>query len=299
MLDEDESPPLSTRVKGAVHALLVTPLMTLSPLLNALPATWRIYHKLHLWAAYQMQRAASSDAVATIRRRNGKLDALPAKFVEGAEDEKGRSGWRVKGLGDNRYDPAVHGRESARLGKADMIQINEDDTEQGTWTEATMDNAFQLDRERYLFRDATVQVQELIYDVEDPSAMADGGVQQSQQANERLTKTNASLSRPGILEDVLVPINSRQGYDGQIVSWNQYTNIKEQASDQETIRDAKNTAWVAAKLDDVEGRDVMKWMLIIGVWSAILLFHQDIGAFIAGLGGGGGGAGGAVGGALG
>lgn len=44
----------------------------------------------------------------------------------------------------------------------------------------------------------------------------------------------------------------------------------------------------------------MKWVLIIGLWSGILLFHQEIGAFIAGLsGGGGGGGGGAVGDALG
>lgn len=280
------APKYGAGIKAALYGAMMLPLMVFTPAVRALPATWRLYYKLHSWSGYQMQRAASADTLANIRLNNGKEDVRPAKFVEGAEDDKDRSGWKVKGLGEKRYDPAVHGSTTTRFGKADLIHINEDDTEQGAWTEATMDNAFQLDREQYLFRDATVSVKELVYDVGDAAdaAVADGGVQQP---TERVQNRDVSLARPGVLEDILVPISSREGYDGQVVSWNQYSNLKAEQSDQETIRDAKNQAWAAAKLDDIEGQDIMKWALIIGIWSFILLFHQDIGAFIAGIGNGG------------
>lgn len=278
------APDYMSGATAALYGLFVLPLMAVTPLARALPPTWRIYHKLHTWSAYQMQKAASADAVANVRLNNGKEDMRPAKFVEGGEDEKDLSGWKIKGLGDKRYDTAVHGRSTMRMGKADLIHVNEDDTEQGTWTEATIDNAFQLDRERYLFRDAQVTIKNLVYDyggTEGPEAVADGGQPASQSQVQ-----DVSLTRPGILEDVLVPVGSRTGYDGQVISWGQYSTLKSDQSDQETIRDAKNSAWAAAKLDDIEGKDLIKWVLIIGIWSLILLFHQDIGAFISGLGGG-------------
>jgi len=291
------APDYVTGVQAATYGVFTLPLLAATPVVRALPPTWRLFHKLHTWSAWQMQKAANADAVANVRLTNGKEDVRPAKFVEGDEDEKDLSGWKVKGLGDKRYDTAVHGRTTTRLGKADIIHVNEDDTEQGTWTEATIDNAFQLDRERYLFRDATVEIKNLVYDYAGPSdgeAVADGG---QMQPNQRVQTQDVSLTKPGVLEDVLVPISSRSGYDGQVVSWSQYSSLKSGQSDQETVRDAKNSAWAAAKLDEIEGQDLIKWILIIGLWSCLLLFHQEIGAFIAGLGGGGGG--GSVGGALG
>lgn len=263
--------------------------------------SWRLWRRLNRWSAYRMQKSASADAVANVRRSNGQEDVLPAKWVEGDEDDKDRTGWKVKGLGDKRYDGAVHGKSSLRLGKANIVHINEDDTEQGTWAECAIDNAFQLDRERYLVRDATVAVftdsgddGAFNWQGENGAALADGGTP--------ATRTRATLHRPGVLEDALVPLTSRNGYDGQVISWNQYSTLKDEQSDQETIRDAKNSAWAAAKLDDISEKDLLKWALIIGLWSAILLFHTEIGAAIAGLtggGGGGGAAGGAVSGALG
>lgn len=267
-------------VSAGAYTLLLAPVLLLAPLLSVLPASWRVWHKLHTWSAYQMQKAAKADAVANVRRSSGHEDVLPAAWVEGAEDSKDLSGWAVKGLGDKRYDPAVHDGSAARLGKASIIHINEDSPEQGTWAESTIDNAFCLDRERYLFRDATVSITQLLYqnDATGGAAMADGGQQVQTQ--------DVSLTRPGVLEDVLVPLSSREGYDGQQVSWSQYQNLKSQKSDQETVRDAKNAAWTAAKLDSLEGKDMLKWALIIGGWSALLLFKDEIGAFIAGLGGG-------------
>jgi len=266
----------------------ISPIFLLSPILSALPKTWKIYHKLNRWSAWQMQKSASADALANVRLPSGHEDIRPAAWKEGAEDEKDLTGWKILGLGDKRFDPAVHGRSTARMGKASLIHINADDLEQGTWAECAMDNAIQLDREQYLFRDATV---ENVISVPNNNgrARADGGQMQA--------TSEISVKSPGIHHDTLVPISSREGYDGQIISWDQYSNLKSEQSDQETVRSAKNSAWAAAKLDDIEGRDLLKWVLIIGIWSAILLFHQDIGAFISGLAGGG--DGGAVGSGLG
>lgn len=261
--------------------------------------SWRLWKKLARFSIFRMQKSAGAHAVANVRRANGKEDLLPAKWVEGGDEDKDRTGWKVKGLGDKRYDGAVHGKSSQRLGKADVIHINEDDTEQGTWAECAIDNAFQLDRERYLFRNATVAVFEDAggdgdgqFDFgENGRALADGGATR---------RTHATLHRPGELEDALVPLTSRAGYDGQVISWNQYSTLKNEQSDQETVREAKNQAWAAAKLDDISETNLLKWVLILSLIGAVLLFHAEIGAFIAGLsGGGGGGAGGAVGGALG
>jgi hypothetical protein len=234
-----------------------------------------------------MQRAASADALANIRAPNDKEDVRPAKWVEGGEKDKAGTGWKVLGSGDKRYDPSVRGGTSSKFGKANLIHINEDDTEQGSWCEAAIDAAFQLDRERYLFRDADVNVEyEMVYQGGNGQQMrADGGEVGGQWTPERM---HASINSPGTLHDALVPLTSRNGYDGQAISWNQYQSIKQEQADQETVRDAKNQAWAAAKLEDIDGMNVLKWALIIGLWSFILLFHQDIGAAIASLGGGGG-----------
>jgi hypothetical protein len=285
----DDSTSLLFRIQTALYGLALLPVLSLTPILRALPPTWKLYHKLHLWSAWQMQRAANADALANVRHPNDREDVLPAAFVEGDEDEL--SGWKVKGLGEKRYDPGVRGGSSSRIGKADLIHINEDDLEQGTWTEATIDAAFQLDRERYLFADAEVGITENIVAV-DPSleggegaAVADGGSEVAYQSE----SVDVSLERPGVLEDTLVPLTSRAGYDGQLISWNSYSNLKAEKSDQQAVRDAKNAGWMAAKLDDIGARDMLKWALILGAAGAILLFHQDIGAAISSFGGGGGG----------
>jgi len=293
----DERPPLTKSLKDAtgtgtavLKSLMLVPALVLSPVLGILPKSWKVYHKLHKWTGYQMQKAASADALANVRLRNGQEDVRPAAFVEPDEDEKDLAGWKVKGLGGKRYDPAVHGRSASRFGKANMIHVNEDSTEQGSWAEAAIDNALQLNREKYLFRSAHVHANNLTIDSDGtPQAVADGGQQPA---------TSVTVQQPGVLEDALVPVSSRAGYDGQVISWNQYSTLKNEQTDQEKIRDAKNQAWAAAKLDDIEGADVFKWILIAVGVGAVLLFHQEIGAFIAGLSGGGSG-GGAVGSALG
>jgi preprotein translocase subunit SecG len=271
-----------TGAKATVATIAVAPLAIMTPLVRALPASWRLYYKLTKWSAYQLQRSSNADVVANVRRSNGKEDLLPAKWVEGGEKEKSGTGWKVKGLGEKRFDPAVHGRTSNRWGKADLIHINEDDTEQGTWIEPAIDQAIALDRERYLFRDATLEAQYNMVNAagNGQQAIADGG------ENWQPHSVDVSVQRPGICEDTLVPITSRAGYDGQMVSWTGYQKIQQQQADQETVRDAKNQAWTAAKLEDIDGRDMLKIALIVGIWSFILLFHQDIGAAIASFGGG-------------
>jgi len=74
----------------------------------------------------------------------------------------------------------------------------------------------------------------------------------------------------------------------------QFSNLKQEQSDQEQIRQAKNAGWMAAKLDEIGKGELFKWILIACVVGAVLLFHAEIGAFIAGLGGGGGGVTGAT-----
>ena len=288
----------ATATKTLLTLAVLLPVLPITAALSVLPPMWKVWHKITRWSSYQMQKAANADGLANVRRSNGHEDLLPAKYAEGAEDEKDRSGWKVKGLGDKRYDTAVHGRGTNRMGKANVLHINEDDPEQGSWAEAAIDNALQLNREQYLFRDATLMARNatlMTSDGKQGQAVADGGVQQRP-----IKVSDISIDRPGICEDVLVPLGSPDGYDGQVISWSQYQNVKQEQADQETVRDAKNQAWAAAKLDEVEGKDLLKWVLILGVWSAVLLFHQELGAAIVGLtGGGGGGGGGAVGTALG
>lgn len=290
LLSKLSEPNYVVGVKGTATVAALLPLAVLSPVVTALPPTWRIYSKLNRWTAYQMQKASNADAIANVRLKSGREDLRPAKWVDGAEDEKDRSGWKIKGL-SARYDPSVHERDTQRYGKADILHLDSDETEVGTWAECTMDNAIQMDRERYLFRDAVVKA---VFDVgngqTNGQARADGG--QAQALDEYSYRM--SVQKPGIHEETLVPLNSREGYDGQVVSWTQYQSMKEDRSDQETVRDAKNAAWTAAKLDEIEGRDIFKWALLLGAAGAVLLFHAEIGAFIAGLGGGDG-SGGAVG----
>jgi hypothetical protein len=291
----DENPASWTdRLAAAGGAVAFAPLVALAPLLSVLPASWRVFHKLHLWSAIRMQRAASADALANVRLSSGREDVLPAKFVDPADDDKHTRGWRVKSLGKQTYDPAVNGRASQRLGKASIIHINEDDPEQATWAETTIDTAFQLGRERYLFRDAEVNADVSVYAApgdggEAGQAVADGG-------NESVLQ-RATVTTPGVLHDTLVPLSSRPGYDGTVVSWSQFADIKTEKTDQDRIKDSKNAGWMAAKMDDLGSADLMKWVLIGLVVGAVLLFHAEIGAFIAGLSSSGGGD--AVGGAAG
>jgi len=281
--------------KAGLYGILLLPLILLTPIVRVFPLAWKIYHKLHLWSAWQMQKAASADAIANVRHPNDKEDVRPAAFVEGGEDDRERTGWKVKGIDGKRYAPSVRGGSTSRLGKADLIHINEDDLEQGTWVESVMDSALQFDRERYLFRDADVTETTEVLPV-DPSLgngqtpVADGGFDAA--GNDNLSyqpvSRRISIDSPGIHEDTLVPLTSRTGYDGQLVSFEQYRHLKNSQADQETVRDAKNAGWMAAKLDDIGKGDLIKWAIIIGVGGLILLFHQDLGAAISSFGGGGG-----------
>jgi hypothetical protein len=290
--EDRENRSASGDAKAGLVGGAILPLAVLSPLLTSLPPAWKLYAKLHKWSAWQMQKASNADAIANVRRPNGKEVFAPAKYVEGSEDDKELSGYKVLGLGDKRYDPAIHGESSNRYGKADLVHINEDDPEQASWADCAIDNAFALDRERYLFRDASVR---MVLDAgasADQAAVADGGTE----TQPRLL--DLSVEKPGILHDALVPITSRAGYDGQLISWNQHASTKQEKADQEAIRAAKNAGWMAAKLDDIDGVDLMKWVLILGAIGVMLLFNNEIGAMIANFGGGGGG-GGAISGALG
>jgi len=143
-----------------------------------------------------------------------------------------------------------------------------------------MDTAIASDREGYFFRDATLEANVKVIENPAGAARADGGEPQNQSFVGRVTPKN-----PGILEDVVVPITSEAGYDGQQVSWNQYQNLKQEKSDQEAVREAKNSGWMAAKLDDVSKKDLFKWVLVLGGIGFVLLFHSEIGALIAGSGG--------------
>lgn len=288
MYKEDrENRNVAGDAKAAGVGAGILPLAMFSPLLTALPPTWKLYRRIHEWSAWQMQKASGADAIANVRRPNGKEVFLPAKYVEGDEDDRERNGYKVKGIKGKRYDPSIHGESSNRYGKADLIHINEDDTEQASWADCVIDSAFALDRERYLFRDAKVHIEQMVLDANaggDQPAVADGGTET------RARTLDVSLEKPGILHDALVPITSRSGYDGQLVSWNQHSNTKQEKAGQEAIREAKNSGWMAAKLDDLDGADLFKWVLILGAIGFVLLFHQDIGALISGFGSGGGGA---------
>lgn len=284
-------------LKAALTATVALLLFPVSQFVRILPPSWRIYRKLARWSTYQMQKAANADAVANIRLQSGKEDLLPAAWVNGSEDDKDGSGWKVKGIDDRRYDPSVNEQDTQRFGKADLLHVDVDATEVGTWAEARMDAAIQADRERYLFRDAVVRA---VFDVGSGPAPGDGALADGGLSMDQLDQFSyrMSVEQPGIHEDTLVPVNSPEGYDGQVVSFNRYSTLKEEQSGQEKVRDAKNQAWAAAKLDDIGGVDYLKWALIIGGWSALLLFKDAIAAAIAGIAGGGGGAGGAVGGAV-
>ena len=285
--------------KAGIYGVLLIPMMLLTPIVRIMPMSWKLYHKLHLWSAWQMQKAAGADAIANIRHPNDKEDVRPAAFVEGGEDDRERTGWKVKGIDEKRYDPSIRGGSSTRLGKADLIHINEDDLEQGTWVETVMDSALRFNREQYLFRDAKVTETTKVVPT-DPSLgggqtpVADGGVDvngNEEGVNYQPVSRHISIDSPGVHEDTLIPLTSRGGYDGQLVSFEQYRHLKNEQADQETVRDAKNAGWMAAKLDDIGKGDILKWAIIIGIGGIILLFHQDIGAAISSFGNGGGGGG--------
>jgi len=288
---EQPDDSMGAQLKAWVGTISILPLVTLAPLLRVLPASWRLWHKLHHWAAWQMQKAAGADALANVRRPNDREDILPAAYVQGDEDGRDVTGWKVKGLGDKRYATGIRGGASSRMGKADLIHINEDDLEQGSWAEAAIDTAIATNREQYLFRDAELEAHFNVVPsaVGDDGALADGGQPEHDAILQEVTP-----KRPGVLEDVVVPVTSEGGYDGQQVSMTQFSNLKQEQSDQEQIRQAKNAGWMAAKLDEIGKGELFKWILIACVVGAVLLFHAEIGAFIAGLGGGGGGVTGAT-----
>ena len=285
---------------AGLYGILLLPMLVFAPLARASPASWRVYHKINKWSAWQMQKAASADAVANVRKKNDKEDLLPAKMVESSKTDGERDGWKVKGISGKRYDPSVRGGTSSRYGKADMIHINEDDPEQGTWVEATMDAAIQTDRERYLFRDATIRDTKRGIPVDGSLGnagmpVADGGVNPAAGGDSDLyfnvQERQISIESPGIHEDTLIPLSSLPGYDGTVVSFSQYSNLKNEQADQQKIADAKNAGRMAALMEQLDKKDLFKWALILSAAGAVLLFHQDIGAAIASFGGGGGGGG--------
>lgn len=292
--DSGETKDSSFLVSGALGAL---------GLLKPLPFSWKIYHKINRWSAYKMQRASGADAIANVRRSSGREDMLPASVVDGSEDGKELGGWKVLGLGNKRYATGVMGGQSNRYGKADLIHINEDDLEQGSWAEAAVDRAIAAGREQYLFRNAELDVVVDVTGVDNPESLEypgrrvqvdgdDSGEETAADGGYVQQVTDVDIRRPGVLEDALVPLNSRTGYDGQLISWNSYQNLKAEQADQDQLRDAKNSAWVAAKLDDVSERDLFKLALIGAAILAMALFHGDIGAAISSFGSGGGGGGG-------
>lgn len=282
---------------AALYGLLLLPLLVLSPIARAMPASWRVYHKINRWSAWQLQKAANADALANVRRKNDKEDILPAKLVESSKTDSERDGWKVKTISGKRYDPSVRGGASSRYGKADMIHINEDDPEQGTWVETAMDAALQADRERYLFMNATIRdiKRGVPYDSSlgnGSTAVADGGFAAGDEMRFDVKEREISIESPGVNVDMLVPLNSKPEYDGTVVSWKQYSELKNQQADQQKIQDAKNAGRMAALMEQLDKKDLFKWALMLGAAGAVLLFHQDIGAMISSFGGGGGGGGG-------
>ncbi len=203
---EQPDDSMRAQVRAWVSGVSLVPLLMLTPLLRVLPASWRIYHKLHHWAAWQMQKAAGADALANVRRPNDKEDVLPAAYVEGDEDGRDVTGWKIKGLGDKRYATGIRGGASSRMGKADLIHINEDDLEQGSWAEAAIDTAIATNREQYLFRDAELEAQFNVMPGAADGARADGGEPQNQAILQEVTP-----KRPGVLEDVIGARHLRSG----------------------------------------------------------------------------------------
>jgi len=248
---------------------------------------------LILWSRSQ---EAGADAVANIRRSNDKEDLLPAKLVESDDTESERDGWKVKTISGKRYDPSVRGGTTSRYGKADMIHINEDDPEQGTWVETAMDAALQADRERYLFMDATIRdiTRGTLRDNSlgnGSTAVADGGSVQDSEVYFDAQTRQVSIESPGQNVDMLIPLASLPGYDGTVVSFSQYSSMKNQQADQKKIQDAKNAGRMAALMEQLDKKDLFKWAMVLGAAGAVLLFHQDIGTAISSFGGGGGGGG--------
>lgn len=277
---------------------------TASNVVDLMPMSWKLYQKLNHWSLWKMQKAAGADAVANVNHPNGREDIAPAKMVRDDDTEKNRGGWKILGEGDKRYDPSIIGGQSNRIGKADIIHINSDDLEQGTWAETAMDAAIATNREQYLFHDAQLHMTIDARGVEDPTELnypgrpaqvpgstADDGDETAADGGFRQQIMDVSIERPGVCQDMLVPLQSRTGYDGQLVSWMSYQKLKQEQGDQDQIREAKNRAWAGAMLDQIKQRDLFKLALIGAAILAMALFHADIGAAISSFGSGGGGGG--------
>jgi len=306
---EDATPAdeISGSILGSVSTIGKTAGKTFAGVFDILPMSWKAYHKLNRWSLWKMQKAADADALANINRPNGREDILPAKMVRNPETERNRGGWKVLGMGDRRYDSSIIGGQSNRIGKADMIHINSDDLEQGTWAETAMDAAIATNREQYLFHDASLNI---VLDIDDnldeselempgrpaqtPGVESEDGEETAADGGLRQRFSEVSIERPGVCQDMLVPLQSRTGYDGQLVSWNSYQNLKQEQGDQDQIREAKNRAWAGAMLDQIKQRDLFRLALIGAAILAMALFHADIGAAISSFGSGGGGGGGGV-----
>lgn len=282
-----ESNPMAT-LGATLRSIPLVPVIVLSPVFDALPPAWRIYHKVTRWGIWHMQKAANASKIANVRLSGGGEDLLPADYVESDETDKERSGYQIKGVDGKRWDPNGH---SERMGKAEIIHVNEDDPDQATWAQTALEEAINAGREKYLFADADLTVtidgteMDHLLSADSPTdagAIPDGGVSQLPRELRHVT-----VDKPGVLHDALVPLASPDGYEGTVVSWSKYSQLKDEKGDQSRIREAKNQAWTAKALEDVDKSGILKKLLLLAGWSALLLFHEDIGSAIAGFGGGG------------
>lgn len=150
-----------------------------------------------------------------------------------------------------------------------------DATEMGDHLQAEVAEAFDAGTPKALFRNA--QVQHVQVEGDTSAAVADGGVQQY--------TSNVSVQSPGVLEDVLVPLEGQR-----VISLEKYQQTYPEVVDSEEMQNQETRGRLMERDKDAH-KLLMKYAMYLFFGAVLLILGIILGPQLLGGGGGGGGGG--------
>lgn len=270
---------------SGMKALLLAPWAFITAMLRVMPGSRHIWRGLAKACLKQHYRNHGGDRTGLTYRPNGQVELEPVKWDPGEDDLKTEPGYQSVRR-DKTFAAGADGRADERLGKVPIVLLDEDFATKGSMIESRVMEAIELDNDRRLFSDPTITKVEVDYDGQrSPQAVADGGVAAGEIGENQMTTYR--VEEPGELADVLVDIGSGEGFDGQAVSFDRFTDKFEERAPTERLQMAEQRGYLAGMDPSAQKGFVLKVMLIAAaVAIAGLIGPELIGALFGGGGGG-------------
>ncbi len=244
---------------------------------RVLPKSSALWKNLMLKSAKAYEKRTGADAIALNARPNGTIDPIPVKWSPNGEKSK----WVSKN-GDLEWGPGSEGRNTDRLGKANVILVDEDGLEKWETLDARVAEAIELDDWDPLYTNPTIQKTVIDSSGVDRQAVADGGYPQD-------AMQSYTLRDRGELSDALIDISSGDGLDGMRVSWRKFKELRQETTTSEEMQRQEDRGRIA----EMEGKEELakKMLIIAGAIVVLSLAMAFVVPKLLASGGGGGGGG--------